>query len=514
MFLGLDKVEASLEALKHQGKTSPIYQELSTFFQGFIDLRKQLEKEGYSREDIVLKIHSTFTDDKSVKILHDIIQKHTNINYTFILPTGSLSLAFWTMFTGDKAVDSSENARALKVDPKKDKSVLDRLEKFAKEVDKDTGKLPTKVDGIVSQNNKMSLCVDSMFLADMYHDQIVNFTAGEITGIVIHEIGHTIMYAYEMDVLHRTLLHYTSPIKVKITNSKELAVAVKMLKKDMATITKKDPSIKESATMVSINKVVKTLETFASDDTPIQRHNKLFYMLVGGLYTFIVSLLIIIDPLNLLFRAVVAGKRDIIYGKKRDVKDSDFMFNMIDAKNMEFDCDRFATLNGAGPELITALSKLQKMAMLAMSQSFPRKTRSKMFQYEVLRSLMATMAANLDGDRIGLYGTSKERFMNVERQILKTLRTEEMPESMRDELLDSYARSKAARKVAIKNENKNAGMANKINKLIVKFHTTASATLFLTNGKRDEDYQDILQAASALTSNELVYWKLRLERMV
>lgn len=496
---------ASYEAIDYQGKYSKLAQDLTSLFQSVIDYRNELAG---SQRIIANKVRVYVDNKKFTKKLTDIILKHSGVKYKVYFIKGELSGVFATSWLPDTAFSGPMNQ--YKYDKSKaDTTFEKRLETFKKQFNSKDGKLnPKDATLIINNNSRLCFCIDSAFLADMYHVKIVPLAAVEIAAIVVHEIGHILSFAEQIGLVHRSVTEFTKPIRINTKSLKEAKKTIASTKGAIATAKDTKLSKKDKLKMELYEKAILSIEE-AQDDMSIKHRFTLGFLALVGVFA---SMALVHST-----RATFVSFWDTILttslAKETASKESDFTHALVNLVDIEFKSDEFAAMHGLALPLISALAKLNKASVLAGGSVLAKDRRDSLIKMNII------LATEFVGGcswmyMTSMYGTHTERNTAVGKALVKTLRAANLSSEIEDDIMKQYSKFKESildiEKEAVQSYDR-FGSHTRILKKIISLNGLLH---FLINGKADEDYVAVMDAAESLTNTELVYQHKQLSRYI
>ncbi len=526
--MNLGQLYLGEEAIDYQGTSSKFANDLIVFFQDIIDKRDN-EFSKLSKLDAMVSTREYFNEKKLIAILN----KHTGFSYNLFLYKKRLSFMFATIIGADNNIYRSFSSMFMfkARDKKKPKTFAKHLDILKSNFDKKTGMLKDKGGKQKLFNPKITMyfCLDTAFLTQYYDKKNSMLTAGEIAAIVLHEVGHNVTFIDRMGKLHRTLNVLSEPVSINIKSFKDLKQTGKNVNQLLDMVDGNVPS-KQSAVFRS---VITTLEESAKDDR-FKRFNIVLFILAAFIYMCVVTIwtsaragrlvriawgatmkqnAIIKSVFSNLLGTNQSQLYDLVVGNQ-EKKDSDFKHVLVDGTDVEFEADKFATMHGVGPLLVSGLDKMYTImtSSAKITTRFGTATSIGLSaHYACIKALIEFNTSDIDYES---HGKSKERNRQIGKTLLSILRANNIPKEVEQEILLQYKYFLVEAERAQKHQTTGRNRYKTFQKIINKILTLNGLLGFIVNGKVDQDYLAVMEAARDLANNELIYTRKRLEQLV
>ena len=392
------------EAINYQ-LASPLYRDLTDMFQRAIsdieEFKRQIDDDPSKNELAKKRAKFNKAKDHFIKAYSkeftDIVKKHTGITVEKLYCTGgenyidrpSCDYAVLLKFEGmsdNEAMVAIKNAAGDAADyPSYEfaKQFADEIRSIQDDFDKTSGKLKKETYG---KNRKLKVSkmffdINMSFLMDEYiaPERVAPLTAGEISAIMIHEIGHCMSTVEHMGDLYRhtgRLQNFQVTLnKMKAPKtSEEAGKTLEVIEKDI--IPQFEKQLKEiddkSVMTKQLQRVVDTYKSAIGCMSAMRIEDpnlfeKLFLTVVviwktvvyfwlfflGTWYTFLTLFNVAYEVM----KSNQAGAGTYGDGKKRSDRGS----NRTDIFQVERWADQFASRHGAGADVATGLEKIHNL---------------------------------------------------------------------------------------------------------------------------------------------------------
>jgi len=304
------------------------------------------------------------------------------------------------------------------------------------------------------------------------------------------------------------------PITINVNSHKDILPLVKQCRQGLKTTRElKSKDSKSDKVDASINNALDTLEKLATDKTQLVRVNKIAMWFIGVVISIIQSVIVVDYGIHTLLQTILTMQRSHISNKKKKVKDSDFMFNILDVEQIEFMCDEYVMMHGGGPFGVTSVEKLTRASELIVGKVLRKRPSESISSMVGIGTLLLASKVGDWNYRHTSDGTTYDRYQQMANSLLKTLRADALTPEIEEAVMREYEivmASIAKSKLLAKD---NSEEINRISIVLSKLQSLNGLMLFLMNGKRDEHYQDIMKASEHLMNTALVYHKKRLVNM-
>lgn len=505
------------ESIAVQRTGSPLANDLITAFQEVIDKRESIK----TVKDRVAQIPK-FVKDVTVMKIMTAIKKHTGIECTNIRLSKSIDMGFACLMNfGDKwgltANDVIARYSGLDPDPMlkmymREMDIQPRsaeeMRVVAESLNRETGKFT------VNKLADKTPCTMVMYfdpygaflVKECSHIKLEYFTAEEITGIVLHEIGHMIStLAHSADLCFRMQV-YNRSLEYFVKNA-PLAEKASYMKSQLNLL---DPKIKSKSDQ-AIDQC--TAQDGAHD------HGSVAGSIFGwfaDMLIMAVQTLALIPIVSIIVEEGYAVTKEMfpeLYtGSFRTRKTSDHFFMSKQAKLCEQFADEYVSKHGMSHGQVSALNKLWDWAEFSLSfGSYAGSTTSTLAYYinKIPFVFMSLMYGDLT-DGGGIYDGKTERAYHLLEETAKSFKNTLSPE-MADFFIEDYIKTK--------NALKNRSLYDKIrdcaewSRKAIGYLLSALPAM-LISGRITTEYEKLYRSGEKLMSNQLFYQATVLEKML
>ena len=502
----------SPESIGFQTKGSPLANDLITIFQEVIDYRET--------ELVVMKrIKSVrnFFVTKSAPKLKAAIKKHTGIDCKNIVVSKTCDFGFACLMNfGDNmgltAHDVINRYSGLETDPMildymrykniKPKSA-DDMRVVAESLKYETGYFTVnKLKGNIECF--MTLYFDpygAFLVKECGHDKADYLTAEEVTGIILHEIGHMISaLAHSADLCFRSLVYNRSlDYFLKNADTKQKTEYVK------ENINKLTPELADKASK-SLDQCT-AVDQGSQYGSWIENVFNIFVVMLIQLFSApFIALYLILEPIDDFFNefSLKGG-----WGKKM----SDYAELPKQLKVCEQFADEYVAKHGMAHAQASALRKLWDFAAFDMG-TYVLGNRTSALWYSLNKSLfyVYTFLFGDITDGGGLYDNRSDRAKRLLMETTKALKTTNMSPEMVQFFITDYEKTKLELTKNKTTAHKFGDLMNTI-RAALKYLITALPAM-LVSGRFSSEYKNLFNKAEQLMANSLFYRASKLEQLL
>ena len=521
------KFKPSLEAM--QAVThSKLGSELENLFQEVIDYRDN-SLNGVSFNGRLSAIQSFFAK-KIAKRFIDIVWKNTGLNIEAIFFKGSFEVSFCTWICiqkgdeltarGTQQIVNNLNGQARDWVTKLlggDEFTVDELIALAKSYDVEKGIIKPQHREQVKKIVRCAIGFDLSlgFLSVDYlpkNSGAEYLTARELTAIMLHEIGHNLtLVEHATDLYARAATFRALEAQFKKTASVEKAVA---LGKRVASIAASNGYSKDAAALLqAVNQAEKDYQS-SGQRVPAPVKKSFIGATVGSAFYLLAIVmevaydLTILDQSRALLRLRAGQKK-----KLADMPVSERMWTWQERK-----ADEYAFTHGFGADQVTALDKIIKFyGMIGKSEKdleALRKAEAKgksLGLYAKLRLLFWAMAS-LNDFVYRSYPPTTDRYREILYHTVRELKIH----GASGEYVDKYIKDVETILDTIENtskEDKYMELAQKKYRLFLKYCSLKSFIAWFTNGRAEQELEELMTDIHQLSDNLLGYYEAKLKQL-
>lgn len=505
-----------LEVINFQvGNISPLAMDLQKIFQEVIDYR-----ETFSTMSARIKAIAKYATVTMVPKLKAAIYKHTNITTTHIRLSKSLDFG-WAclMEINDKegltAYDIIQRYSGMDTDymvrdymrHKKIKPVKAKdMEEIASSLNKDTGmfmKLNTE-----KIKCSMTMYFDpysSFLIKEVGHEKCEYFTAAEITGIVLHEIGHmvsTIAYSanscFQMEVYKAYAAEFN-----KNASKKE---KVEYIKNSLKT------TEIDSTLLSKFNNQIDKLPNNDTNDSVIANVvGNILSLFVAALYAYMGLLQTVVYKA---ISGITGTSIDALLLPLRDgiVKSSDFDKLTKQQRYCEQIADEYVTKHGMAHGQISALQKIFTYSTVQFlgTDLLSNKAGTVVYHINMLPMYVLTLTLGDITDGGGLYDGVTARCRRLVAETGKVFKNSTMSPDMIDFFISDYEAS--LRLVRNKTTFQKFLDTSQLIHSAIDYVIQTPVSMILT-GRFFREYQALHHRAETLMSNSLFYHATKISQL-
>lgn len=529
MQLGINKLLVpSNEAIAFQG-ASPLATELTMIFQDVIDLRIKLIQEGDPKTvDKVLEYHKKTIPNK----FRDIVKKHTGLDVGRFETSKSPTLCYACMLKfgeGDTgwslahdAIERYSGQGPVHADqiPATEEELQKTYQEISKLIDLESGKLKStkfKFRGKITYlRYDVFFCAHSAYMAKQtLGDNAEEYTAAEVTAIMLHEIGHMMSLIEHSGDLLRSLQSLTAKVNhsgIKDPDhqkmSQALSTAASVVKKFKADDKALDIELKRiAASADSISELPKESNIVARFLGVIRALTKCsFNIMLASIESIVVHVLMPIYSGSVYVPELLASFKN---------KTSDFMMTYGDRAICERYSDEYVAQHGFSAHYVTGSAKYEShVPLLSLGGSGRPGMRESVIVYYIgkFHIFVVGMLTAMDTTGYGTYEKELVRYESLLHDILKVFKTTNLP----PELVDFYVTDYEETMKAVAHARKMSGVKGKLQEINVFLTQTVSfphLVKLLTTGNIDTKYQQLMDAVKNINSSVLYYWSSKLDQL-
>ena len=514
--------ETSLEAMQAQIQ-SKLGIELDACWQDLIDYRDG-ELNGMSYNQKLAALKSRFMNTTAKK-LHDIVWKYVGINIAEIQFTSIYNSSFctWMFFNKDGSDRWDGTFQIEKVLSggyidrcfpfmadflNTDEFSADDLLMLAKSYNKKTGGINESAKLAVRKlvNSILGFDIEFAFLSKeaIVYGDYTNFTAQEITAIVLHEIGHTItLVEHAADTYARisSFNHVTESFKR--VNGGKIEVAHELAHKVATILDKK--GIKSYATSVRdvADKMKVDIETAGVSAKPTETRKS-----IEGFLSTIFNIIgdVITLPFDIAFDSAFSDR----FASDKKVKLADIPLNERFVTWQERKADEYAFSNGYGAFQAAALHKLNqfydrlgKSKKAVTKLDLIEKTHKTLSIWTKI-GILATAPAMLNSYGYSLYPVGVKRFRELINLTVQQLKAN----SDNPAYVAKYIKDIDAMLPLISENSKDAFVAKawKGYDLFLKYLSLPSFIDWIVNGRVQREIETLINDVNDIGNNLLAYY--------
>lgn len=507
----------SNESIMFQTKGSPLANELIQIFQEVIDKRETIQ----TVSDRVKIIPKFFKDVAALKLVNA-IKKHTGITCTSVKVSKTLDMGYACLMNfGDKygltAHDVINRYSGLETEPMVQyymrelnirPRTADDMKVVAESLNRETGMFTvTKLADKTPCT--MTLYFDpygSFLIKECAHTNLEYFTAEEITGIILHEIGHMISalahsadLCFRMQVYNRSMNYFLEQASVQ--------EKAKFLKDNIHVL---DPKLKDKADQ-SIDQCT-AIDGMNDQGSWVAT---IFGWFIDAFITAI-SLLMLVPIISLILEQMYMITREafpeIYSGSFNAKKTSDHFYMSKQVKLCEQFADEYVAKHGMSHGQASALNKLWSWVEFSSSlASYGGSTTSSLVYH--INKISFVVLSLLYGDITdggGLYDGKTARAAHLLEETAKAFKQQLSPE-MANFFIEDYIKTKNALKNRTIYDSIRDG-AEWARKALGYLLSTLPA--MLVSGRVTTEYEKLYNEASKLRANTLFMRATKLDLML
>ena len=506
-----------LEVINFQTSgVSPLAMELMSIFQEVIDYRESIETMTVRVKEVL-----KYVEKKMVPKMTACILKHTGITTTRVRLSKTLDFGYACLMeiaddkTGYVAHDIIQRYSGLDTDSMvedymRHKKLRPRtakeMEEIANNFDKNTGKFIGLNTGKIRCS--MTLYFDpygSFLIKEVGHERCEYFTAAEIAGVMLHEIGHmvsTLAYSanacFQMELYKACITEFN-----KHASNEEKAEFVKASIK----MTELDKS--------KIDTFNKQIDRIPTNDTGGSTAIDIF----GNILTILAisvcgSNLVFMAILNKLIVSLTCDIPQLMVPLREGiVKSSDFDRLTKQGKYCEQIADEYVTKHGLAHGQISALQKIFMYSSVQFLGTSLLSNRAGTIIYHInmLPMYLYIVAFGDVTDGGGLYDGVTERCKRLAAETSKVFKNSDMSPDMVAFFIQSYEES--LRLVRNKTTFQKFVDTSQLIHSTIDYVVQTPIALMLT-GRYFREYQALHRRAELLMSNSLFYRAAKLEQLI
>ena len=504
----------AMEAMDFQINTK-LGEQLDAIWQDVIDYRDTKLKD-LTPTDRRNKLHDYFRT-KSVKKFFDVVWKYAGFWVDEMEFMQNFDTDFATcMFIGNWGATFIEYVKSAGTRgsfPNKLPVTADELISIVKAFDPKTGGIKTSVRNKLKElvhcqmffDFEMAFCITDNFPAGT---PVENFTAREISGIMLHEIGHTLSlleyaadtfsHVAEYDNLLESFNKQASTvekmkfveaiadeaIKMGASDAKQLKTAALNFEKDCANFNNADPE--------RINTFVSPMFGMAKDICRgMWQGTKNFFN--NPYYNKYMS-----DAQYTKYSDVLSSERDMTF--------------------MEREADAYATRHGYGKELVSGLEKMHRMytyfgyskeALMSMIKAGKFRTQMSLFEKLHIISYMPYLAKNKS---YSLYPNGADRFKEIMKVSIQGLKAN----NANPEFIHKYISDIEQIIKSIENYDERSGYRAKQYaryKIILKYLSITSWIDIIVHGRVVPEIEELINQLDNLSNNLISFYGEKFQQL-
>lgn len=505
------------ESIAFQTKGSPLANELIQIFQEVIDKRESITTVSERVKQI-----PKFVKDVTTNKLTAAIKKHTGLTCTSVKLSKRVDMGFACLMNfGDKwgltANDIISRYSGIETDPMikmwmRELNIQPRtaedMRVIAESLNRETGKF-----GITQMQDKtpcsMTLYFDpygAFLIKECSHIKLSYLTADEITGIILHEIGHAVStLAHSADVCFRVQV-YNRCMEYFLQNASV---------KDKATVLKDglalmDPKLKE--------RVDATVDQCTAIDGMNDQGSwvgNIFGWFVD-LFITAIQLLMLLPVISIVVEEMYMITREafpeLYTGSFNTRKTSDHFYMSKQAKLCEQFADEYVAKHGMSHGQVSGLNKLWVFVEYATSVGSYTGSTTSTLAYHLNRLSFITLTL-LYGDLTdggGIYDGKTDRAVRLMDETTKAFKQNLSPE-MAEYFVEDYIRTKNA----MKNRTVYDGLRDSAawaRKALGYLLSTLPA--MLVSGRITTEYEKLYKDGEKLRANNLFFRATKLDMLL
>jgi len=497
----LKGIGAALERIDYNTRNSPLFLRLTEIFQECLDaVADERPKSGSNlwigRLRDIEKILKRMGLESKIRT---VLKSTLNMDlYRLYIDTTSASPNAWIypepkgFNLNDILVLREAGAGVTKTSESVSKKVKAAFELMGSGVNDKTG----SYNDLTRKAIRVHLCLcASLFDLHAFHPVVSDLTAGEIAAIAIHEIGHAVTLVEEM----ASFSYRTTVIRDTVRYMSEKATP-----KDVAEITaylEKKIAGSRSAPLMAVQakQAIANLSR-DNDDEDVDRNVKSFIV-----FDVLVHLLIsvYVNAAAQTVEPAVAGSRKI----------SDLRNTTRNAVMYERMADEFASRNGAGGDLSTALGKLYKIqetGAIVLFAKYSAASRALYYlgvavatPFRILTPPFAALASPYESDR--------KRLIQIQQDLMSLFKDPDLPAEVRDDALANIQTIRSS--LEQYDSNIVAGLRQFIWGTLLRMTSQSTLIGSITNGNVAGDYYHLLNSVEDLIRQPLYHQAARLAQL-
>lgn len=504
-------IATGLELLGFQSRFSPLVVDMAALFTTVFELKQKLLAEGVETKEVIKKIRTFVNKAEFREQLIRIIYDNTGLTYklkympgpTFLIAT-QLHVNYKALQTGGYFTDTTvEVSKKQQSDAGNFEKTIKSLEKVRGQLDIDTGKLlkdPSAKRIFDYSAITLYLDPDALFTVDLFHEKAVCPDPYEITAIILHEIGHTLTVYETVSVMSMTLSEQLQTVHMAPKSRKEVEKLYDRCKKSA-------PDDAWSKRLLEQCRDALDAKPKTSVFDAIIVH--FVWVLLLILYSVITTFsLYPINENNLFIEKVLSPRNSY--------KTSDFKASRYNAHMVEYRADAYVSNYGLSAQVLSGIDRIvtnSQLTGVGNSTKIPESPSKKMAWYTFVEAVHVLFSSQLAICSLG-YGDMERRASAIQNSILAQLRSEDIPEEIKKELLVSYTQAKEVAE-SIAAETKRTSrlylLMVLVNKIIYNVPGGILAVIF--NGNASKHYQELMYLLDDLRANQLIYDAKRLDNL-
>ena len=518
IFVQLNKMDVDMlklcssESIGFQTNGSPLANDLITMFQEVIDYRE-------TEQTVMKRIKNVrnFFVSKTVPKLKAAIKKHTGITCASVSVSKTCDFGFACLMNfGDNmgltAHDVINRYSGLETDPMvldymrykgiKPKSAED-MRVVAESLQYETGYFTAnKLKGNIECT--MTLYFDpfgAFLVKECGHDKAEYLTAEEITGIILHEIGHMIStLAHSADLCFRSLVYNRSlEYFLKNADTKQKSEFVKK------NINKLTPELAEKASQ-ALDQCTATDQGSQYGSWIANVFNIFIVMLIELFNIPFVALFLVLEPVSDFFGEFLTGGG---WNKKM----SDYADLPKQLKVCEQFADEYVAKHGMAHTQASALRKLWDFAAFQMgTYVVGNRTCALWYHLNKATFYVYTLLFGDVTDGGGTYDNRSDRAKRLLMETTKALKNTNMSPEMVQFFITDYEKTKLELTKNKSTAHKFGDLMNTIRGALKYLITSLPA--MLVSGRFSTEYKNLFNKAEQLMSNSLFYRASKLEQII
>lgn len=496
------------ESIAFQTKGSPLANELIQIFQEVIDKRETITSVTERVKEI-----PKYVKDVTCTKLKNAIKKHTGITCTSVRLSKQLDMGYACLMNfGDKwgltahdvinRYSGQETSymvkdwmRQLNITPR----TAEDMRVVAESLNKETGKFT-----VTTLQDKtpctMTLYFDpygSFLIKECSHVNFEYFTAEEITGIILHEIGHMVStLAHSADLCFRMQV-YSSCMEYFLKEASN-AEKAKLLKDGINLL---DPKLKDKAgSAIDQCTAIDGYEDRGSWVGNIFGWFMDIFITTIQWFMLLPIISIVLEELYMVTREMFP---EIYSGSFSTKKSSDHFYMSKQAKVCEQFADEYAARHGMAHAQASALNKLWSWVEYASSIGSYAGSTTSTLAYHLNKIAFVTMTLMYGDvtDGGGIYDGKTDRAAHLLEECTKAFKQNLSPE-MAEYFMEDYIKTKNA----LKNRTIYDGMRDSaawIRRALGYLLSTLPA--MLVSGRISTEYEKLYRDGEKLRSNSLFF---------
>ena len=507
----------SNESIEFQSKGSPLANELIQIFQEVIDKRESLT----TIQDRVKEVPTFCKNVMGAKLINA-IKKHTGITCKTIRFSNTIDMGFACLMDfGDKygltANDVIARYSGIQTNPNvtfwmnelgiKPKTAKD-MEVVANSLNRETGKFT--VDRLADKTQcTMTLYFDpygAFLIKECAHIKFEYFTAEEITGIVLHEIGHMLSaLAHSADLCFR-MQAYNRCMEYFLANASASEKA-KVLKSGISIL---DPKLKDK----SDKAIDQCTAVDGAEDQGSWVGNILGWFMDAiinaiQILMFLPIISVVVEELYMVTKEMFP---EVYTGSFSSKKTSDHFYMSKQVKLCEQFADEYVSKHGMSHGQVSALNKLWSWIEFSASLGSYTGSTTSTIAYHInkISFVALTLMYGDLTDGNGLYDNKTDRAAHLLEETAKAFKKTLSPE-MADYFMEDYIKTKNGLKNRTLYDSLRDGISW-VRRAVGYLLSTLPAMLI--SGRITTEYEKLYNDGEKLRGNSLFVRATKLESLL